>query len=478
VPEILIRTDASRQTGLGHAVRCLALAQMLKEQAAIAFYAMEMPDRIASEIKQNGFGFKKIENETDFLESLTAGDIVVLDGYGFDTTYQEEIKSHGVKLVCIDDIHTQPFAADIIINPNIGIDPKDYSATPFTRFALGPDYALLRPAFLKPATEHKTAAPAGTVLICFGGSDYKDLTGSTLRTILSFPEFTKVTVVVGDSYDRIEELEIVCRSDKRVVYHHAVGDEIMAKLLRENETAIVPASGILTEALAVGNQVISGMYADNQKLVYSNYKEREAFIDAGDFSGPALEEAVAKSLTATFIKKRIVDGKSGERIRKLFSDLALSCSIVMRKAELSDTDITYSWASNDAIRAFSFSREAIAEETHRAWFSKRLESEQCIYLIASIDQKSIGSVRFDIDGENIIISYLLDKGWHGKGIGQWMLLNGMQFFCNTGKNKFPGANRFVGYVMEENIPSVKIFERLGFDRVIEDNKLKFQLQVN
>ena len=73
--------------------------------------------------------------------------MVVIDGYQFDTEYQQKVKKSGASLVCLDDLHNQHFVADIIINHAPGVDPGKYSAEPYTQYLLGPSYALLRPAF-------------------------------------------------------------------------------------------------------------------------------------------------------------------------------------------------------------------------------------------------------------------------------------------------------------------------------------------
>src|SRR5690606_24270409 len=127
---------------------------------------------------------------------------------------------------------------------------------------------LLRPAFLEAAKTQRHIDRIETVLICFGGADSKNLTQQTLETVLKYKEFKKVIVITGSAYLFKEQLDITVKSDERAKHYHSVGEQEMAGFLLKSDLAIVPASGILLEALACGCRVISGMYADNQKFLY------------------------------------------------------------------------------------------------------------------------------------------------------------------------------------------------------------------
>jgi RimJ/RimL family protein N-acetyltransferase len=251
----------------------------------------------------------------------------------------------------------------------------------------------------------------------------------------------------------------------------------MQKLMSESDLAIVPSSGILLEALSTGCKIISGMTAENQKYVYSNYLKSSFFINGKDFSEEALKSAIKKSLEDSSQNTKTLDGKSGERLLKLFQQLILTNKIELKKAEEEDLKITYEWAADPVVRAHSFSRNKIIEEEHSNWFKNKIEDKNCLFLIAKLDGEEIGSIRFDVKDNEAIISYLIDPEYHGKGLGQAVLAKGLEVLQSEHeKNNFL-FKKVIGYVIGENIPSVKAFERLGFIKHTEADRLKFEKEI-
>src|SRR5690606_3538088 len=181
--KVYIRADGSLEKGLGHLVRCTALAHMISSDFEIAFVCNEIPEDIAAELESADCSLLKICGEEDFLSLLSRGDLVVLDVYNADVEYHKNIRGKGAALICIDDIHNQGFYADLIINHAPGVSASHYDAPAFTQFALGPDYVLLRPPFLNKPLSGKRSSDNTTVFICFGGADGKQLTRRTLELV-------------------------------------------------------------------------------------------------------------------------------------------------------------------------------------------------------------------------------------------------------------------------------------------------------
>lgn len=322
--DLFIRTDGSTEIGLGHLVRCMSLSSILRDQFNITFVCRQIPEKIEHELSQQGIALHKIDYEDTFFDQLTDQSTVVLDGYSFDSDYQIKVREKAGSLVCIDDLCDREFFADLIINHAPGVSKEQYSAQPYTKYALGLEYALLRPPFLKAAlqVDETEKNDRKTVLICFGGSDSKNLTLRALNVVSDFNQFKKIIIITGSAYRFKNELLQVINNNSIVEYHQALSGKEMAGAFLESDVAIVPSSGILFEALATGNIAISGTYTDNQKDVYSGFKKLNAIIDAGEFSEKEIKEAI-QNIETHKTKKNLIDGKSPERIRKIFQTIKM-----------------------------------------------------------------------------------------------------------------------------------------------------------
>ncbi|WP_423147463.1 UDP-2,4-diacetamido-2,4,6-trideoxy-beta-L-altropyranose hydrolase [Rubrolithibacter danxiaensis] len=473
--KIWIRADGNAQIGLGHIIRCIALAQMLKDEFDIYFASKEAPQALHREIEDARFSFRKFDHEKEFFAELSGKEIVVLDHYGLGTAYQKRVKDTGCKLVCIDDLHDKEFYADLIINHAPGVKKINYQTQLYTQFALGVEYALLRPAFLKAAKKKRVIANIGTVLICFGGSDHKNLTTLTLQIALCYASIKKIIVVTGAAYPYEKELKIISEKSAKVKCYHSIDDNKMAALMLRSDLAVVPASGILLEALAVGCKVISGMNVDNQKVFFEEYKTLGLFISAENFSAGNLKVAFNKCFETQKSTLSIIDGESDVRVLKIFRQLNIELEVSLRKVEKADVGITYNWASSNAIRAFSFNQHKINYEEHCNWFLKTLEDGKCFYYIAEFGQKLVGSIRFNIKEQDALISYLVDSDFQNIGLGIILLKKGVAALSNEEKSSF---KRIVGIVQPQNIASCKAFEKLGFKREIKENNYQYSILIN
>jgi len=475
-PVIYFRVDGNAQIGLGHVVRCIALAQMLESDFNIEFVCNDIPESFINELDQLGFGFTRIDNENDFLSKLISGSIIVLDHYAFDSDYQKKIKEKGYKLVCIDDLHDKTFFADLIINHAPGVTPLNYQAQINTQFALGLDYVLLRPIFLNKAKQPVIRAPIETVFVCFGGADSKNLTQIVVDVLKVDERFNKIIVVTGSAYSYLNQLKSAIGDSPNVFLHHAIDSGTVAGLMEQAGLAIVPASGILLEAMAVGCKIIAGMYVENQKFLFEKYKDMQAFVNAQDFSSTNLKVALNEAFKLPVNgRKKVFDGHSGIRLLKMFYQLTGKTNLELRKARRSDLKITYKWATNKKIREFSFSKDSITFDEHRKWFLDKIESPECYYYLAENAGKIVGSIRLDIDGSDAIISYLVDTNYQGIGFGTELLKKGVMALASE---KLRDVNKVTGYVMPENKASCRTFEKLGFKKTKMLEKYQYTLSLN
>jgi RimJ/RimL family protein N-acetyltransferase len=153
----------------------------------------------------------------------------------------------------------------------------------------------------------------------------------------------------------------------------------------------------------------------------------------------------------------------------------VNVTLYLRKAQLSDVELTYIWATDPKVRMYAFTKENIGWENHKKWFFDKLNHTDCEYYIFHEKGEDIGSIRFDInENASAMISYLIDPSFHGKGFGKTILIMGLERLKFSRKE----VKNVIGFVQKENIASLKIFENLGFQRtLVDDLNLKFEKEL-
>ncbi|HSZ73156.1 MAG TPA: UDP-2,4-diacetamido-2,4,6-trideoxy-beta-L-altropyranose hydrolase, partial [Cytophagaceae bacterium] len=258
---IVFRADGNEYIGLGHLIRCSALAEMLSSEFAICFIAKNSGTYIKEVIGNDAFHLLLIEEDEDELQVLsnllTVDDILIADGYYFDEAWQRTIKQRVSKFVLIDDlVYTNTPYADIIINHAPGVSLSDYQCPSSVRLLLGADYALLRPAFfngIKKTTDQKSG-----IVLTMGGSDPDNLTRKIAQIILNHTDET-IDLLLGAAYvhpvnDFME--------NKRITIRRKLKEEEVAQLFWERKLVISSASTVSLEASAIGTSLIIGLIAD------------------------------------------------------------------------------------------------------------------------------------------------------------------------------------------------------------------------
>ena len=106
--KIIFRADGGSTIGMGHFIRTLALAEMLREDF-YCIYATQSPSvyqiNEIEKVCQEWINLPSDENHFPIFLNLLKGDeIVVLDNYYYTTDYQHRIKSVIRVVVLVQDV--------------------------------------------------------------------------------------------------------------------------------------------------------------------------------------------------------------------------------------------------------------------------------------------------------------------------------------------------------------------------------------
>jgi UDP-2,4-diacetamido-2,4,6-trideoxy-beta-L-altropyranose hydrolase len=470
--KVLFRADGSAAIGLGHVIRSLALAEMLKGAFHCVFAIRAPSEALQEEIKAVCaevilLPAEPADPEAELEPFLEGATIVVLDGYRFGTAYQRRIKEKGCALVCIDDIHAYHFVADLVINHGIA-EASSYSKEPYTRLLLGTKYSLLRTPFLEQMNIAFSPKEENSVFLCFGGADATNLTGIYLRQLLKIAGLKKIHVVIGSAYQHEESLQQLIDLNEAgiVIVHKNVSASEMVKVIRSVQVAVVPGSTIAIECASTGTPMMCGFYVDNQHDIVQMLGQAGLAETIGDFTTLSEQVFVEKFQLLLQADARqwhersraFFDRGAGERLIKEFEFLLQKRNIHIRKAEESDVELFYIWANDLVVRQNAIHMEPIPFDSHCRWYSRKMKSEQTFIYIAALGEKAFGQVRFDYEAEGYLIDYSISADMRGKGLARPMLELAMQELQSEVFASVP----LKALVKAVNHPSKKVFESMGF----------------
>ncbi|MBN1900073.1 UDP-2,4-diacetamido-2,4,6-trideoxy-beta-L-altropyranose hydrolase, partial [Candidatus Sumerlaeota bacterium] len=224
---IIIRTDASSKMGIGHLMRCVALAQALKKRDYSAVFVSRKLDGTCEDILSN-FDFipefleDGVDEERDAaLTSEIAENhdarCVMVDHYGLQERFRTFLVNKGLRLFVVDDLPKQSrISADVILNQNFGaqsLEPVYKKIAPETRtFLLGEKYVMFRQDILTRGESARFLRPRKleallqnkrnpNILVTFGGTDALGISPHIIQVLKEIPPdlFQQIYVVMGSN---------------------------------------------------------------------------------------------------------------------------------------------------------------------------------------------------------------------------------------------------------------------------------------
>jgi UDP-2,4-diacetamido-2,4,6-trideoxy-beta-L-altropyranose hydrolase len=153
---------------------------------------------------------------------------LVIDGYNFDTAYQEAVKEAGFRFLCIDDTALLPhYHANIILNQILQAHDLTYRCDSSCTLLMGTRFALLRPEFKAWRNwERNIPKIARKVLVTLGAGDPENVTLEVMKALehVGIPNL-EVVVVAGPANPHLRELSrAASRSSLRIRLIPAAND--------------------------------------------------------------------------------------------------------------------------------------------------------------------------------------------------------------------------------------------------------------
>ncbi len=295
------RVDSAHCMGVGHVMRCIALADGLsKNDWDCHFICKQHKGSIHKIIEQHGHGVSLLDIDSSFIglseyegwvgstqiddakASLSsikhAANLLIVDHYGLDEVWEKLVKPKVGLIIVIDDLANRAHACDILIDSKygrLGDDYLDY-IDGSTVLLVGAQYCILRnefPELIDLAKEkRKKTKKIKTILINFGGTDPKGYSELAFDMITNNFSEIDIEIVIGSNHSCLEKFK---RNKSRNIRVH-IDTEVMASIILRCDFAIGSYGGSSWERCLLGLPSIGILSADNQKFIARSLHESGA----------------------------------------------------------------------------------------------------------------------------------------------------------------------------------------------------------
>ncbi len=268
---VLIRADASPAKGTGHVMRCLALAEALRDQGASPVFATrEITSSLRARLLDDGFDHHALTDDGPgtvlaLATGLGAAGLVV-DSYWLDADWRAAVRPGFRAVLALDDLADRMLFADLVWNPAPGAAALPYGAlAPDATLLAGAPYLLLRREIRRASAAAPLPLTARTrILLTFGGSDPAGLTVPVVKRLApSLPSGVWLDVVAGGSNSALHCIRAACaRFPDKVRLH--IDSREMGSLMAAAGLCLTAGGGTVAELASLGVPSLLAVVADNQ----------------------------------------------------------------------------------------------------------------------------------------------------------------------------------------------------------------------
>ncbi|MGV8952324.1 MAG: UDP-2,4-diacetamido-2,4,6-trideoxy-beta-L-altropyranose hydrolase [Cypionkella sp.] len=317
---IVFRAEASLQIGSGHVMRCLTLAEACRQRGAIVtFVCRTRHGHLGEIIRQRGFAVTQLGGSTEAadpgrpnwlgaetgadaiettaaLRNLPPQDWLIADNYAIDASWEGALRAVVPNIMVVDDLANRQHDCDILLDQNLirAMETRYDGKAPGATLLLGPRYALLREDYQELRHSVALRTEINRILIYFGGSDLADLTGASLRALLSMaPWHPRINVVLSPGSPNFAAVQAVCQAHDNIMLHTNVPS--LASLMLDADLALGAVGATSWERLCLGLPTLGITIARNQEPVAERLQDAGLMFWLGN-AETVTEAAIVEAL--------------------------------------------------------------------------------------------------------------------------------------------------------------------------------------
>lgn len=437
-PTVLLRFDASSEIGMGHAARCLALAQALRGRGARVFVlSHELTQHYKRNFSEIGCTTVSLLSRDDSAEVVAKvarirgcnGSVVLLvDQYALDAAWETDVRRAVSRLVVLEDRPFRHHDADILVDPSAdaGKLARYLRLVPErTQIVAGHDFVLIHPRYAElRSVAPLREGPARRVLVQLG-SDRSD---SVLRVLVALDKVASndlhADVVLPSNQPHLDAAATFCAA-RGWSLHSDVRD--IWRLYSAVDLAIAAPGVSVWERMCLGIPSAVIGTTELHRDAYIGMRQTGAVTWLGHMM-ELMDDELAREIQHEIERsdlgsrseacREAVDGQGALRLASLMT-VDASSHLALRPAVARDEERTLQWANDRDTRRWSFTEERISATDHREWFSRRLSDRHKCRMHVLIDewQSEIGVVRLDLNSGGVWeISATLAPGYRNRGL--------------------------------------------------------------
>ena len=139
-------------------------------------------------------------------------------------------------------------------------------------------------------------------------------------------------------------------------------------------------------------------------------------------------------------------------------------SFNLREITQSDWKVLLEWRNDKITRQYSFNSDLISVSEHKEFIKNTITNPNRTQFLLEYNEIPVGTIREEKLGKDKFeLSYTISPVYRGKKIGQIM----MSLYLIELKGSF------LCEVTEENVPSIKMIEKLGFKFIKNEKGVNF-----
>jgi spore coat polysaccharide biosynthesis protein SpsF len=333
---ILIRCDGYAEIGLGHVVRCLALADELRDTFHCDTHFAMRKGEVGMKMVQ-ARGYRLCDPESipfDYASWMKAAlqhsraEILVLDNRDeMPRSLVGQIRDSGVSIAAIDDPSDRRLEADLAFYPPVPqVNRMSWEGFKGEVFR-GWEWIPLRRQFMDPPPRRRNERPV--VLVAMGGSDPVGLTLKAVRALDLLHEEFETVVVLGPAFCHQDAFDGILKQAHRPMEIRR-GVSEMAELMAQADLAVASFGVTAFELATVG---VPGIYLC---MTEDHAESASTFAESGMGVVLGLHSQVdERNLADSFSRlladsgrrremshqcRKLADGRGTERIARILAE--------------------------------------------------------------------------------------------------------------------------------------------------------------